>query len=118
MAGDGGSRRFLKLGLVLAFMMGVAAGALSATLAGIPETLWAIAFCGAVAAAVGMYEWFGEARTPAIRFKPTRWGRPRRRNFALAPQRKVPKVKAAPRRGQLHAITGRKAAEPPNSGAS
>src|SRR2546426_310728 len=61
MAGDGGTRRFVKLWWVLAFMAGVSAGALSVTFLGMTDTAWGLAGFGLPAAGViAALEWFGQ----------------------------------------------------------
>lgn len=117
MAGDHGSRRFVKFRWAIAFTLGIAAGTLSTTLFGIIATLWALAGCSAVAGAVGMFEWFGQERLLGPRQPHVRRQWPVRMNFT-PPPRKTSNSKPPLRRGQLHAITGRKAADPPSSGAS
>jgi len=116
MAGDHGSHRLVQFRWVIAFTLGVAAGTLSTTLFGITDTLWALGGCLAVGGALGVFEWLGQSRL----LEPGRsHGRrhPMRVSFT-PPPRKLSKSKPPPRRGQLHAIRGRKAADPPASGPS
>jgi len=115
MAGDHGSRRFVKVQWAIAFTLGLAAGTLSTTLFGITYTLWALAGCSAMAGAIGMFEWFGQKRLLGLR-RQSQARKPERMNLTPPPS-KTSKGNP-PRRGQLHAITGRKAADPPSSGAS
>jgi hypothetical protein len=117
MAGDHDSRRFVQFRWVIAFALGIAAGTLSTTLFGITDTLWALAGCFAVGGALGVFEWLGQARLLGPRQPHAGWRHPVRMSFT-PPQRKLPKSKPPPRRGQLHAIRGRKAADPPSSGSS
>lgn len=117
MAAGNRSRRFVRFWWIIAFLAGVVAGAVCVTLAGIPDTVWVITGFGIpVAAVVGVLEWFGEGRAARPRRPHGRWRMPLRK----APQRQKPPRGAKPssRRGQLHAIDGRKAADPPSSGAS
>jgi hypothetical protein len=112
MAGDGDSRRFVKLWWVLAFLAGIPAGALSVTFFGISGTVWGLAGFGIpVAGVIAALEWFGQKR----HFRPAfgHWRRPPRAN---GPQvRKPSKARPTAGRGQLRAINGRKAADPPSS---
>jgi hypothetical protein len=118
MAGDGGSRRFVRFWWVLAFILGASAGAFSVTLIGIPYTAWGLVGFGVpIATAIGFLEWFGERRLLRPHRTHNRLRKPTRMDFALA-RHKTVKPKPAPRRGQLRAITGRKTADPPSSGAS
>jgi hypothetical protein len=117
MAGDHGSQRFVKFRWAIGFTLGVAAGTLLTTLFGITDTLWTLAACSAVAGVAGMFEWFGQERLPGPRQPHVHRPRPVRMNF-IPPPRKTSKSKPPLRRGQLHAITGRKAADPPSSGAA
>src|ERR1700726_214566 len=117
MAGDDGSRRFVRFWWVLAFIVGASAGAFSVTLIGIPYTAWGLVGFGVpIATAVGVLEWFGERRLLGPRAR-NGWPKPVRMDFAPGRQ-KSGKPKSTPRRGQLRAITGRKTADPPSSGAS
>jgi hypothetical protein len=116
MAGGNGSRRFVRFWLVIAFLAGATAGAVSVTLAGIPNTVWALAGFGVpIATVIGVLEWFGDRRFVGPRQPHSRWRRPMR---TIPPTQKPRKPKPITRRGQLHAINGRKAADPPSSGAS
>jgi hypothetical protein len=116
MAGDNGSRRFVKFWWVLAFIVGVPVGAVSVITCGLPDTIWGIVGFGLpIAGMVAALEWFGGRRrkTSPVR---SQW---RRLPRVEAPQsRKTAKARPTQRRGQLHAITGRKTAEPPSSAPS
>jgi hypothetical protein len=116
MAGDGGTRRFVKLWWVLAFMAGASAGALSVTFLGMTDTAWGLAGFGLPAAGViAALEWFGQVR-PRPGAAHGYWRRSPRAN---GPQMRQPsKARPTAARGQLHAITGRKPAEPPSSAPS
>ena len=111
MSGGKGSRRLVKFWWVLAAMVGADAGATAAAMQGFPSTLWAIAGVGIpILAVIGVLEW--TADDPA-RGASKRW-RDVRRPVAQ-PQRVRDAAKLVPRRAQLHAINGRKTAEPPSS---
>jgi uncharacterized membrane protein YfcA len=117
MARDKGSRRLLKFWFVLAFTFGAVTGALALKYLHAQGTLWIVLFFGAVAGAVAIFEQFGEPlgrklRTPV---SPSRWGR-RVQPFEPVKPRKPAAHKHPARRAQLHAITGKKNAEPPSSG--
>jgi hypothetical protein len=117
MAAGSGSRRFVRFWWVIAFLVGVAVGAVCVTFAGIPDTIWAVLGFGVpVAAVIGALEWFGDSRVSLPRPAHGRWRRPMR--MAPHPQKPPRRPKPSSRRGQLHAIDGRKAADPPSSGAS
>jgi hypothetical protein len=116
MAGGNGRRQLVGFWWVLAFMLGAAAGALSANLVGLSYTVWwIVGFCGSAAVVVWMAEWFGQSRGTSVGTK--RW-RPNARVMLTQPAQKNSRDKASRSRGQLHAITGRKRADPPSSGAS
>jgi len=116
MASGKGRRQLVGFWWVLAFMLGAAAGSLSSNLIGISYTAWwVVGFCGSAAVVVGMVEWFGQGHRSGSR--PAGMGRPFMRTN-LTPPQKDAQHKTASRRGQLHAITGRKSADPPSSGAS
>ncbi len=121
MARDKGSQRLFKFWLVLAFTLGIASGAFSLAYLRAQGTLWIVLFFGAIAGAVAMFEQFGKPsghnlRAPA---KPARWSR-RTQPFHPVTPRKPANSKSKPpaRRAQLHAITGKKSAEPPSSSTS
>ncbi|MBV8772045.1 MAG: hypothetical protein JO166_06915 [Deltaproteobacteria bacterium] len=113
MAGDEGSRRFVVLWWVIAFLLGVPVGVLSATYFGVTDTIWGLAGFGVpIAGVIAALEWFGHRHRRA-RNPRHQWRRAPR--SAAIPARKAVKGRPAPGRGQLHAITGRKTAEPPSS---
>ena len=113
MAGDEGSRRFVVLWWVLAFIAGVPTGVLAVTYFGVTDTIWGLAGFGIpVAGVIAALEWFGQ-RHRGTRTQRHRWRRPPRSN--TMPARKATKGRPPLGRGQLHAITGRKTAEPPSS---
>ena len=118
MARGKGRRQLVGFWWVLAFMLGSIAGAVSANLIGISYTTWwIVGFCGSAAVVVALAELFGESRDtrPGPR---ARW-RPTAKTKLVQPVQRSSQEKAARgRRGQLHAITGRKMADPPSSGAS
>jgi hypothetical protein len=119
MARDKGSRRLFKFWLVLAFTGGTAVGALALSFLHTQGTLWVILFFGAIAGALAIFEQFGKPRGNNLRapVKPSRWSR-RTQPFHPATPRKPANAKPPARRAQLHAITGKKSAEPPSSGTS
>ena len=113
MAGDEGSRRFVVLWLVLAFMAGIPTGVLAVTYFGVTDTIWVLAGFGVpLAGVIGVLEWFGR-RHRGTRGPRPQWRRPPGAN--TTPSRKSLKGRAPLGRGQLRAITGRKTAEPPPS---
>ena len=113
MAGDQGSRRFVVLWLVLAFMAGIPTGVLAVTYFGVPDTIWGLAGFGVpIAGLIAALEWLGQ-RHRSVRAPRQQWRRLPRANGS--PIRKPTKGRPQPGRGQLHAITGRKTAEPPSS---
>jgi hypothetical protein len=117
MASGKGRRQLVGFWWVLAFMLGAAAGALSSNLIGISYTAWwVVGFCGSAAVVVGIAEWFGHNHRAGS--GPATMRRPFIRANLTQPSQKDPQDKAATRRGQLHAIRGRKRADPPSSGAS
>ena len=113
MAGDEGSRRFVVLWWVIAFMAGIPIGALAVTFFGVTDTIWSLAGFGIpIVGVIAALEWFGQ-RHRGVRTSRRQWRRPPRVN--ATPVRKATKGRPPLRRGQLHAITGRKTAEPPSS---
>jgi hypothetical protein len=113
MAGDEDSRRFVMLWWVLAFLAGVPTGVLCVVFFGVTDTIWGLVGFGLpVAGVIAALEWFGQ-RNLGVRNQRRPWRRPPRAN--TAPVRKVNKGRPPVGRGQLHAITGRKTAEPPSS---
>jgi len=119
MARDKGSRRLVKFWWVLAFTLGTAGGALSSEFLHSQNTFWIVLFLGAIAGAVAIFEQFGDPRGRASRTptNPSRWGGRSLPNHS-APPHKQANGKRPARRAQLHAITGKKNAEPPSSGTS
>ena len=113
MAGDKGSRRFVVLWWVLAFMAGIPAGVVAVTFFGVTDTIWCLVGFGLpIAGVIAALEWFGR-RHRAMRSPRRQWRQPPRAN--TMPARKVTKGRPSLSRGQLHAISGRKAADPPSS---
>jgi hypothetical protein len=119
MARQTGSRRLFKFWLVLAFTLGTLGGAIASEFLHVQNTFWIILFLGAVTGAVAIFEQFGDprglAQRPAI--NPPRWGGHGLSGHKLPPRTQV-NHKHPARRAQLHAITGKKNAEPPSSGTS
>jgi hypothetical protein len=115
MAREAGSRRLFKFWWVLSFTLGAAGGALSSQFLHAQNTFWIILFLGAVSGAVAIFEQFSDTRghTRRTATKPARW---RGRNLSShpLPPRAPGSVKRPARRAQLHAITGKKNAEPPS----
>lgn len=117
MASGKGRQQLVGFWWVLAFMLGAAAGALSSSLIGISYTVWwVVGFCGSAALVVGIAEWFGQNRRTGS--GPAVMRRPLMRAKLNQSLQKSSMNKTSMRRGQLHAITGRKRVEPPSSGAS
>lgn len=118
MAGDNGSRHFVKTWWALAFMLGAISGAAAVTLAGVPYAIWGIAGFGLpIVALVAILERLSGRSLLAPRSAHRQWRRPLRTNHAH-PQAKTSTGKTLPRRGQLRPIAGRKSSEPPSSGTS
>ena len=119
MARDKSPRHLDKFWWVLAFTLGTAVGALSLNFLHGQFTFWITVFLGAIAAAVAIFEQFGDARSRGSRASsgPTRWGGRGLPSHPL-PARKQTALKRPARRAQLHAISGKKNAEPPSSGTS
>ncbi|MBV8450907.1 MAG: hypothetical protein JOZ29_01365 [Deltaproteobacteria bacterium] len=113
MAGDEGSRRFVVLWWVIAFMAGILTGVLAVTSFGATDTIWClIGFGVPIAGVIAALEWFGQRRR-GVRTSRRQWRHPPRVN--ATPARKATKGRLPLGRGQLHAITGRKTADPPSS---
>jgi hypothetical protein len=113
MAGDEGSRRFVVLWWALAFMAGIPTGVLAVNYFGMTDTIWGLAGFGVpIVGVIAALEWFGQ-RHRGVRTPRQQWRRRPRAN--TVPARKTIKGRPPPGRGQLHAITGRKTAEPPSS---
>ncbi|MGH7841819.1 MAG: hypothetical protein ACRETH_00260 [Steroidobacteraceae bacterium] len=110
MSGDKRSQGLVKFWWVLAAMLGAAAGAAAEAIGGATETAWGIVGIGlSLALAVGYLE------------RPARPGRgggiPRWPRAGMHAQHRHPEpAKGVPRRAKLHAVSGRKRGEPPNSG--
>jgi hypothetical protein len=119
MARETGSGRLYKFWLLLAFTLGTAGGMLASDLLHTQNTLWIILFLGAVTGAVAIFEQFGDSRGRGLHtpINPTRW-RGRSLPSHPLPPRTQTNGKRPARRAQLHAITGKKNAEPPSSGTS
>jgi hypothetical protein len=113
MAGDERSRRFVVLWWVIAFMAGIPTGVLAVTFFGVTDTIWGLAGFGVpIAAVIAALEWYGQRHRASL--TPRRqWRRPPRANAIST--RSAVKGRPPLGRGQLHAITGRKAADPPSS---
>jgi hypothetical protein len=113
MIGDKSSRRLVKFWWVLSATVGAAGGACAASFFGLYDTIWGLIGVGLpIGAAIAVIEWRAEGREVAARKS---W--PEVKPGQLAPRRSYG-YKPTPRRGQLHAITRRKSAEPPSSGSS
>ncbi len=113
MAGDEGSRRFVVLWWVIAFMAGVPTGVLAVTFFGVTDTIWGLAGFGVpIAGVIAVLEWYGQ-RNRGVQAQRRQWRRPPQ--AGITPSRKATKGRPPLRRGQLHAITGRKTADPPSS---
>jgi hypothetical protein len=113
MAGDEGSRRFVVLWWVIAFMAGIPTGVLAVAFFGVTDTIWGLAGFGIpIAGVIAALEWFGH-RNRGVRTPRRQWRQPPRTN--VMPARKATKGRPPLGRGQLRAITGRKTADPPSS---
>ena len=113
MAGDEGSRRFVLLWLVIAFMAGIPTGVLAGAYFGVTDTVWGLVGFGVpIAGVIAALEWFSK-RHRRVRAPRRQWRRPQ--PASVQPTRKVTKGRPAPGRAQLHAVTGRKTADPPSS---
>jgi len=119
MARDKGSRRLSKFWWVFTFTLGTAGGAISSEFLHAQNTFWIILFLGAVAGAVAIFEQFGDQRGRGARapLSAPRWSGRSLPNHPLSPHKQAVGKRPA-RRAQLHAITGKKNAEPPSSGTS
>jgi hypothetical protein len=119
MARDKGSRRLFKFWWVLAFTLGTAGGALSSEFLHAQNTFWIVLFLGAISGAVAIFEQFGDSRVHKSRspLNTPRWGGRNLANHSSSSQKHATGKRPA-RRAQLHAITGKKNAEPPSSGTS
>jgi hypothetical protein len=111
MAGDNGSRRLVKFWWVLFATIGATGGAVAASFCGLNNTIWGILGLGLpIGAAFVVIESRATHRTPMAR---KAWPDTK---YRQTPPRRSYGYKVPPRRGQLHAITRRKTAEPPSSG--
>jgi hypothetical protein len=111
MTGDKSFRRLVKFWWVLFATVGAAGGAIIVSFCGLANTIWGILGVGLpLGAALGVIEWRADRRPAAVRKV---W--PETKNHQPPPRRSFG-YKPPPRRGQLHAITRRKTAEPPSSG--
>jgi hypothetical protein len=119
MARDKVSQRLSGFWSALAFTLGTAAGALSLEFLHAQNTFWIILFLGAIAGAVAIFEQFGAPRSNGLRapLNSSRWTGRGLANHPLPPHKQTI-GKHPRRRAQLHAITGKKSAEPPSSGTS
>jgi hypothetical protein len=117
MARETGSRRLFKFWLVLAFTLGAAGGAASSEFLHAQITFWFILFFGAITGAIAIFEQFGDprGRSQSLPMNSPRWGGRSLSNQPPPPRTQVNGKRPA-RRAQLHAITGKKNAEPPSSG--
>jgi hypothetical protein len=116
MAGDKGSRRFVRLWWVLAFTIGAVAGAASITLAGLQYTAWwIVGVCGTLMVVTAIFERYGDSKPILPRSARRRWHPPLQRHPPPA-GRTTAKPKDPVRRGRLRAINGKKVAEPPSGG--
>jgi len=114
MAGDNGSRRFVRLWWVLAFTAGAAVGAASIILIGLQDTVWwIVGVCGSAIAVTAIFERYGEGGLGLPR-SPKRHWRPPHQGAHHNLGRKETKAKSPVRRGRLRAINGKKIAEPPS----
>jgi hypothetical protein len=113
MAGDERSRRFVMFWWVIAFMAGIPSGVLAGAYFGVTDTIWALVGFGVpIAGVIAALEWFGK-RHRRVRTPRGQWRRSSSTN--ILPTRKAPKGRPEVGRAQLHAVTGRKTAEPPSS---
>jgi hypothetical protein len=116
MAGEKGSRRFVKLWWVLAFTIGAVAGATSIALAGLQYTVWwIVGVCGTLMAVTAIFERYGDSKPMLPRSTRRRWHPPLQRHPPPI-GRTATKPKDPVRRGRLRAINGKKIAEPPSGG--
>lgn|SRR5271156_647008 len=114
MAGDNGSRRFVRLWWVLAFTAGAAVGAASIILIGLQDTIWwIVGVCGSVIAVTAIFERYGEGGL-GLSHAPKRHWRPPHQVGQHTVGRKETKPKSPVRRGRLRPINGKKIAEPPS----
>ena len=119
MAGDKGSRRFVRDWWVLvAFMLGAALGALAGSAIGVYLTLWVAIGVGVPLLAVSVMFAHLEERRRMTAAGPQR-RTPRKTTESSVPSSKVSlKGKPTGTRGQLRAISGKKTDDPPSTGSS
>jgi hypothetical protein len=114
MAGDNGSRRFIRLWWVIAFTAGAAVGATSIVLIGLQDTIWwIVGVCGSVIAVTAIFERYGDSGFGLPRTSKRHW-RPPQLGSQHGISRKETKPKSPVGRGRLRAINGKKIAEPPS----
>jgi hypothetical protein len=114
MAGDNGSRHFVRLWWVLAFTAGAAVGAASIVLIGLQDTIWwIVGVCGSLIAVTAIFERYGDGGLGLPRTPKRHW-RPAHQSGQHSVGRKEAKPKSPARRGRLRAIDGKKIAEPPS----
>jgi hypothetical protein len=114
MAGDNGSRRFVRLWWVLAFTAGAAIGAASVILIGLQDTIWwIVGVCGSVIAVTAIFERYGDTGLGSSRARKHQW-RPSHQGVQHSVGRKEARPKTSGGRGRLRAINGKKIAEPPS----
>ncbi|MGH7931543.1 MAG: hypothetical protein ACREQN_00095 [Candidatus Binataceae bacterium] len=114
MAGDNRSRRLVKFWWVLAFVLGAVLGTIVGSLLGLRNTIVMVASVGVIAAvAVATVELGLEPPQRVVRSIVPAWRKPLH-PLSTGTAAKPPKGKAEARRGQLHAISGRKIADPPS----
>ena len=121
MAGDKGSRRFVRdWWLLAAFMLGAALGALAGNAIGVYLTLWVVIGVGVPLLAVSVIFAHLEERRRLTTARPLR--RTPRKTAATGPSVSSSKVslkgKPTGTRGQLRAISGKKTDDPPSTGSS
>ena len=112
MSGENGSQNLVKFWWVLALMIGAIAGAVAAVWLGITCTIWGILGIG-LPLSLMMAVLERTSRPRGGRGHKVWAGS--RSTVAPGPRRNIGEKRSG-RRGQLHAINGRKTAEPPSSG--
>ncbi|MGH7916659.1 MAG: hypothetical protein ACREQE_04260 [Candidatus Binataceae bacterium] len=116
MAGDNVSRRLIRFWWVVAFVFGAVLGTVSTVVVGPRNAIWMITTFGLIAGAVvAVVELGGERPAYVNRALSRPWFTPARARIKPA-QHKPTKDKPPARRGQLHAVTGKKIADPPSRG--
>ena len=115
MAGDNGSRRFIRLWWVVAFTAGAVSGAASITLIGIQDTIWwVVGIGGSLIVVTAIFERYGDSGLGLPRSAKRHW-RPSHQIGLNQTGRKEAKPKNSSRRGRLRAINGKKIDDPPSS---